>query len=92
MASFSTKTFLKFDDYGTPLSAFQNIQHIIEPWKDKVIYEPFYMDGRSGQILRDMGCNNVIHEKEYDFFEMVDKLDYDIIISNPPFTLKKGCI
>jgi len=36
-----------------------------------------------------MGCTNVIHEKEYDFFEMVDKLDYDIIISNPPFTIKK---
>jgi len=89
MASFSTKTFIKYDDYGTPEDAYKIIEHIIEPWKDRVIYEPFYMDGRSGQILRDMGCTNVIHEKAYDFFEMVDKLDYNIIISNPPFTIKK---
>jgi hypothetical protein len=36
-----------------------------------------------------MGCTNVIHDEKYDFFEMVDKLDYYIIISNPPFTIKK---
>jgi len=89
MTSYSSKKYIKYDDYGTPSSAFDNIKHIIEQWKDKVIFEPFYMDGRSGQILKDMECTNVIHDKEYDFFEMVDKLDYDIIISNPPFTLKK---
>jgi hypothetical protein len=80
MAGFQTKTFTKHDDYMTPKSAWESIRHIIP--KDKVIWEPFYGDGRSGRFLRELGFN-VIHEDE-DFFEN-DK--GDVIVSNPPFTL-----
>jgi hypothetical protein len=80
MAGFQTKTFTKHDDYMTPKSAWESIRHIIP--KDKVIWEPFYGDGKSARYLRELGFN-VIHEDE-DFFEN-DK--GDVIVSNPPFTL-----
>ena len=83
MAVFQTKTFLKHDDYMTPKSAWEAIIEYIP--KDRIIYEPFYGDGTSGKILKELGCENVIHEP-IDFFEH-DK--GDVIISNPPFTLKK---
>jgi hypothetical protein len=82
MAGFHTKTFLKHDDYMTPKYAWENIKHIIP--KDKVIWECFYGDGKSGSYLKDLGFN-VIHE-ESDFFEN-DK--GDILISNPPFSQVK---
>ena len=64
----------------TPKSAWEAIKHIIP--KNKVIWEPFYGDGRSGQILREVGFE-VIHEDE-DFFQ---NNKGDIIVSNPPFTM-----
>ena len=82
MAVFHTKTFLKHDDYMTPKSAWENIQHLIP--KDKVIWEPFYGDGTSGTHLRELGFE-VIHEP-IDFFE--NDLG-DIIVSNPPFSKSK---
>lgn len=82
MAGFHTKTFLKHDDYMTPKYAWEDIKHIIP--KDKVIYEPFYGDGKSGEYLKELGFN-VIHEP-IDFFE--NNLG-DIIVSNPPFSHTK---
>ena len=82
MAGFNTKSFDKHDDYMTPKSAWENIKHIIPA--DKVIWEAFYGDGKSGQYLTDMGFN-VIHDK-VDFFE--NDLG-DVVVSNPPFTLCK---
>lgn len=82
MASFSSKTFTKHDDYMTPKKAWEDIKHIIP--NDKVIWEPFYGDGKSGEYLRELGFN-VIHKDE-DFFKSNEG---EIIVSNPPFTLKK---
>ena len=82
MAGFNTKSFDKHDDYMTPKSAWENIKHIIPA--DKVIWEAFYGDGKSGQYLTELGFN-VIHDK-VDFFE--NDLG-DVVVSNPPFTLCK---
>jgi len=82
MANFDPKSFLKHDDYMTPNSAWENIQHLIP--KDKVIWEAFYGDGESGKYLTELGFD-VIHEP-IDFFE--NDLG-DIIISNPPFSKSK---
>jgi hypothetical protein len=79
MAGFHTKTFLSHDDYMTPKSAWEAIQHIIP--RDKVIWEAFYGDGKSGDFLKELGFD-VIHQ-EVDFFE--NDLG-DIVVSNPPFT------
>ena len=70
------------DEYMTPKMAWENIIPFIP--QEKVIWEPFYGDGKSGQFLRDLGCN-VVHEP-IDFFTSNEG---EIIISNPPFSLKK---
>ena len=85
MAGFHTKTFMKHDDYMTPKSAWENIKQFIPT--DKVIYEPFYGDGKSGEYLRQLGFT-VIHEP-IDFFE--NDLG-DIIVSNPPFSKSKDIL
>ena len=82
MAGFHTKTFIKHDDYMTPRSAWEAINDYIP--KDKIIWEAFYGDGKSGENLKEMGFN-VIHEP-IDFF---DNDLGDIIVSNPPFSLSK---
>ena len=81
MAGFHTKTFLKHDDYMTPKSAWENITDYIP--KDKVIWEAFMGDGKSGEYLTELGFN-VIHN-DNDFFESNEG---DIIVSNPPFSDK----
>tara|TARA_R110000772_G_scaffold55716_2_gene127114 strand:- start:149 stop:646 length:498 start_codon:yes stop_codon:yes gene_type:complete len=82
MSGFQTKPFSKHDDYMTPKSAWENIQQFIP--KDKVIWEAFYGDGKSGKYLTDLGFD-VIHGN-IDFFE---ENRGDIIISNPPFSKSK---
>ena len=82
MAGFHTKTFLKHDDYMTPKYAWENIKQFIP--KDKIIWEPFYGDGKSGEYLTELGFN-VIHN-ENDFFE---NNEGEIIITNPPFSQSK---
>ena len=82
MAGFHTKTFTKHDDHMTPKITWENIQHLIP--RDKIIWEAFYGDGKSGSYLEDLGFS-VIHE-EIDFFE--NNLG-DILVSNPPFSQSK---
>tara|TARA_R110002072_G_scaffold4475_1_gene31215 strand:+ start:302 stop:787 length:486 start_codon:yes stop_codon:yes gene_type:complete len=82
MAGFHTKTFIQHDDYMTPKSAWENIKQYIP--KNKVIWEAFMGDGKSGQYLSELGFN-VIHN-DNDFFE---NNEGDIVVSNPPFTKKK---
>ena len=79
MAGFQTKTYLKHDDYMTPKYAWEDIIEFIP--QDKVIWEAFYGDGKSGTYLQELGFN-VIHEP-IDFFE---NNKGDIVVSNPPFT------
>ena len=85
MVGFSTKTFEVFDDYMTPNEAWDLLLPFIP--KDKVIWEAFYGDGNSGNYLSSLGLN-VIHQN-IDFFE--NDLG-DIIVSNPPFSLKKNVL
>ena len=83
MANWSiTLQLKKHDDYMTPKYVWENIQHLIP--KDKVIWEPFYGDGQSGNHLTELGFD-VIHEP-VDFFE--NDLG-DMIVSNPPFSKSK---
>ena len=83
MAGFHTKTFIKHDDYMTPKYAWENITQYIP--KDKVIWEAFMGDGKSGEYLRELGCKEVIHDYD-DFFE---NNKGDILVSNPPFSKSK---
>lgn len=82
MAGFHTKTFLQHDDYMTPKYAWENIKQYIPT--DKVVWEAFYGDGKSGTYLQELGFET-IHES-IDFFQ---NNRGDIIISNPPFSKSK---
>lgn len=83
MADFTkSKTFLKHDDYMTPSYAWEWIKNYIP--KNKVIWEAFYGDGKSGKYLEDLGFN-IIH-KDIDFF--YNDIG-DIVVSNPPFSICK---
>ena len=74
-----------YNDYMTPKYAWENIKEFIP--QDKVIWEAFYGDGKSGEYLTELGFD-VIH-KEVDFF----KNDLgDIVVSNPPFSKSKEVI
>jgi len=80
MATFKYTGLEIHNDYMTPKYAWENIKHIIP--KNKVIWEAFYGDGKSGEYLRELGFE-VIHEN-IDFFTSNKG---DIIVSNPPFSM-----
>ena len=67
------------DEYMTPPSAWEAIQKYIP--KNKVIWEAFYGDGKSGDALRTLGFK--VNHDELDFFE--NNLGV-VIVSNPPFS------
>ena len=73
------------NDYMTPKYAWENIKQYIP--KDKVIWEAFRGDGKSGEYLEELGFN-VIHN-DNDFFE--SNLG-EVIVSNPPFSKSKEII
>jgi len=77
------------DDFYTQRSTWELIDNFIP--KDKIIYEGFWGDGTSGNYLNDLGCKKVIH-KNIDFFENVNLIEYDILISNIPFSIKKDIL
>jgi len=72
----------KTDNYYSKKEVWEKIQQYIP--KDKVIWEAFYGDGKSGEYLKELGFN-VIHEP-IDFF---DNNLGECIVSNPPFSLRQ---
>ena len=82
------QNYLNCSDYETQPETWKSIIKYIPT--DKIIYEPFFLNGNSKKYLTELGIpeKNIIH-KDIDFYENVNKLEYDIIISNPPFEDKK---
>ena len=81
--AFKTKKKDGCDDYFTPRQAWQEIGSYLP--KDKLIYEAFYGDGTSADYLRELGCSVV--SEDIIFFD--NKIEFDCIVSNPPFSCKK---
>ena len=74
------------DNYITNKEDWFRIKEYIP--KDKVIWSPFYCDGKQKEYFKEMGFD-IIHEDE-DFFE---NNKGDIVIDNPPFSkMKDICI
>jgi hypothetical protein len=73
------------DNYVTPRYAWEYIKHLIPT---KRVYEPFYCDGKSGQIFMDMGFK--VYHKDEDFFKNAPKTKAPYtIVSNPPYSIMK---
>jgi len=87
MVSFSLNTEIiklkKDDNYMTPKEVWVSIAHLIP--KDKIIFECFYGDGQSGKFLKELGFK--VESRDIDFFDD-PSFNYDIIISNPPYSIK----
>ena len=87
MCSLSLKQNYKNEDrYGTSKYIYAMLRDFVD--YKKIIYNPFYLDGKAKTYLNELGYNNVIHNNE-DFFENYNKYDYDLIITNPPYSIKK---
>ena len=71
------------DNYSTDKNGWEIIKEYIP--KDKVIWSPFYCDGKQKEYFKEMGFD-IIHKDE-DFFSYTP--EYDIIIDNPPFSQMK---
>jgi len=91
MTSLNIITKKKLDDYNTPLYVWKMLLDYLNLDKNTKIYEPFYSNGVAKNYLAKLGYNNVIHEN-MNFFDNYDKYDYEIIISNPPYSIKKNIL
>ena len=72
------------DNYITNKYDWERIKEYIP--NDKIIWAPFYCNGKQKEYFNELGFNNIIHEDK-DFFSYTP--EYDIIIDNPPFSKKK---
>jgi len=76
----------KCNDYSTPNNAWDEILDFIEKEgvsKKKVIYEPFYLDGGSGNYIKSKGW--IVNHEKVDFYNKDNHKNYDFILSNPPY-------
>ncbi len=71
------------DNYVTNKFDWERIKDYIP--KDKVIWSPFYCDGKQKEYFKEMGFD-IIHEDK-DFFSYTP--NYDLVIDNPPFSKKQ---
>ena len=80
------------DEYNTPRYLWEDVKEYL-PSKDKIVWEAFYGNGKSGNILSDIGCTVI--QSDVDFFseENTKIINIcDIIVSNIPFSIKKDVL
>ena len=75
-------TLVENDVYYTPKYIWEDILHYLDP--TKIYLDPFYGDGCNIENLNELGINCVGFN--IDYFEALRNLDYDIIITNSPFS------
>lgn len=88
MTSLNIMKKANLDDYNTPKYVWDILTDYFNLDKNIVIYEPFYSNGNSKKYLEELDYKNIIHNNEC-FFENYKKYEFDIIISNPPYTIKQ---
>lgn len=82
------------DHFETPLQAYNGIAPLLDelisissPRSNVTIYDPYYCDGRAGELLRQLGFQ-VEHQKR-DFYKDIKEGKvprHDILLTNPPFS------
>ena len=74
------------DNYATDKIGWEIIKEYIP--KDKLIWSPFYCDGKQKEYFEEMGYN--IYHEDKDFFTY-EPDNYDVIVDNIPFSKWKEC-
>ena len=75
-------TLVENDIYYTPKIIFENILHYLP--RDKIYLDPFFGDGSNIENLKELGLNCI--GTDIDYFDALDNLNYDIILTNSPFS------
>ena len=75
-------TFVENDVYYTPRYIWQDILHYLP--RDSVYLDCFYGNGSNIQNLNELGLNCI--GADIDYFDALDNLEYDIILTNPQFS------
>lgn len=70
------------DIYYTPKIIFENILHYLP--RDKIYLDPFYGNGSNIENLKELGLNCI--GEDIDYFDTLENLNYDVIITNSPFS------
>ena len=78
----------KDDDYETPKSVLKDLIPFIEEYK--VIYDPFYCNGTVINEWYDLG--KMCFNEKKDAFDREHPENWDIMISNIPFSCKEKCV
>lgn len=86
------------DHFETPEIAYRDVQPLLDYcfqliFKDKetskkqpVLYDPYYCNGQAKRALNALGYDSVVHEKRDFYADMDHPPEYDIFISNPPYS------
>ena len=78
-------TLKKNDEWMTPKIYWQWLSKYIN--KNLVVWEPFYGTGCSTIDLKQLGFT-VVSNKHADFFKQKPHSNIDIVITNPPYSIK----
>lgn len=78
----------KDDDYETSKEILTDLLPFIEDYK--IVYDPFYCNGKVIEEWKELN-KDCINEKK-DAFNREHPENYDIIISNIPFSCKEKCL
>jgi len=70
------------DIYYTPKEVWEDILHYLD--RDKIYLDPFYGDGSGIENLKELGLNAI--GSDIDYFDLLQNLEYDVILTNSPFS------
>ncbi|KAL3822183.1 hypothetical protein ACHAXA_008199 [Cyclostephanos tholiformis] len=86
------------DHCETPRAAYEHLRDFLDVLGRSMmvastygmsLWDPYYCDGGSKRILRDIGFDNVIHENA-DFYDVIKKEEsippHDVLVTNPPYS------
>ena len=76
------------DEYMTPYYALNGFFEYTKIDTSAKIWEPFFGDGTSVKKIQKIGYKNV-HYEDINFFEATPPSRDSIIVTNPPFSIKK---
>ena len=78
----------KDDDYETSKEILKDLLPFIKDYN--IIYDPFYCKGKVKEEWKEL--NKICINEKKDAFNREHPENYDIIISNIPFSIKKKCM
>jgi len=58
------------------------------PKSSLTLYDPYYCNGRTKALLKQLGFDNVVHEKRDFYGDIRDGTvpEYDVLVTNPPYS------